>query len=109
MPKQPGETGEIWLKGPNVIPGYWNRPEANTRSFVDGWFRTGDVGYIDSDGYVYITDRAKDMVIRGGENIYCVEVESALEAHPSVSEVAVVGVPHAELGEDGRGASGVRR
>ena len=100
LPKQPGETGEIWLKGPNVIPGYWNRPEANTRSFVDGWFRTGDVGYVDADGFVYITDRAKDMVIRGGENIYCVEVESVLEAHPAVSEVAVVGVPHPELGEE---------
>ncbi|MDH5373158.1 MAG: AMP-binding protein, partial [Acidimicrobiia bacterium] len=99
-PLPPGTTGEIWLSGPNVIPGYWNRPEANENSFVDGWFRTGDVGYVDEEGFVYITDRAKDMVIRGGENIYCVEVESALEAHPAVAEVAVVGVPHEELGEE---------
>jgi long-chain acyl-CoA synthetase len=99
-PRPKGETGEIWLRGPNVVPGYWERPEANARSFVDGWFRSGDVGYIDSEGFVYITDRAKDMVIRGGENIYCVEVESTLEAHPAVAEVAVIGVPHAELGEE---------
>jgi long-chain acyl-CoA synthetase len=95
-----GSTGEIWLRGPNVIPGYWERPEENARSFVDGWFRTGDVGYVDDEGFVYITDRAKDMVIRGGENIYCVEVESVLEGHPAVAEVAVVGVPHEELGEE---------
>lgn len=99
-PRPAGETGEIWLRGPNVVPGYWERPEANARSFVDGWFRSGDVGYIDEEGFVYITDRAKDMVIRGGENIYCVEVESALEAHPAVAEVAVIGVPHPELGEE---------
>jgi long-chain acyl-CoA synthetase len=99
-PLPPGQTGEIWLKGPNVIPGYWRRPEANARSFVDGWFRTGDVGYIDDEGFVYITDRAKDMVIRGGENIYCVEIESILEGHPAVAEIAVIGVPHPELGEE---------
>ncbi len=93
-------TGEIWLRGPNVIPGYWQRPEANERTFVDGWFRTGDVGYLDEEGFLYITDRAKDIVIRGGENVYCVEVESALEAHPDVFEVAVVGVPHPDLGEE---------
>lgn len=95
-----GAVGEIWAKGSNVISGYWNRPEVNSEAFVDGFFRTGDVGYLDSDGFLYITDRAKDVVIRGGENVYCVEVENVLGAHPNVVEVAVIGVPHDELGEE---------
>lgn len=97
---EPGETGEIWARGSNVISGYYNRPEINANTFVDGFFRTGDVGHITEDGFLYITDRAKDVVIRGGENIYCVEVESAIHGHPSVAEVAVIGVPHDDLGEE---------
>ncbi len=95
-----GETGEIWARGANIIGGYWNRPEVNAETFVDGFFRTGDVGHLDSHGFLYITDRAKDMVIRGGENVYCVEVESVLDGHPDVLETAVIGVPHDELGEE---------
>jgi long-chain acyl-CoA synthetase len=95
-----GATGEIWAKGSNIISGYWNRPEVNSEAFVDGFFRTGDVGYLDGAGFLYITDRAKDVVIRGGENVYCVEVENVLGAHPKVAEVAVIGVPHDELGEE---------
>lgn len=95
-----GATGEIWAKGSNVISGYWNRPEVNSEAFVDGFFRTGDVGYFDGAGFLYITDRAKDVVIRGGENVYCVEVENVLGTHPKVVEVAVIGVPHDELGEE---------
>ncbi len=96
----PGTQGEIWIRGPNVIPGYWNRPEDNARGFTDGFLHTGDVGYLDQEGFLYITDRAKDVIIRGGENVYCVEVEAALEEHPAVREAAVVGVPHHEWGEE---------
>ncbi len=95
-----GEVGEIWIRGANVIPGYWNRPEVNRETFTDGFLHTGDVGYLDGDGFLYITDRAKDMVIRGGENVYCAEVEAVLESHPAVREVAVVGAPHPEWGEE---------
>jgi long-chain acyl-CoA synthetase len=95
-----GATGEIWAKGSNIISGYWNRPDVNAEAFVDGYFRTGDIGYLDELGFLYITDRAKDVVIRGGENIYCVEVENVLIAHPQVIDVAVIGVPHEELGEE---------
>ncbi|MFQ5948079.1 MAG: class I adenylate-forming enzyme family protein, partial [Acidimicrobiia bacterium] len=96
----PGRVGEIWVRGANVIPRYWNRPEADAAGFTDGFLHTGDLGYLDADGFLYVTDRAKDMVIRGGENVYCVEVEAVLEEHPAVREVAVVGVPHPELGEE---------
>ncbi|MDH3193030.1 MAG: AMP-binding protein [Acidimicrobiia bacterium] len=95
-----GTTGEIWAKGANVISGYWNRPDVNAEAFVDGYFRTGDIGYLDELGFLYITDRAKDVVIRGGENIYCVEVENVLIGHRAVVDVAVIGVPHEELGEE---------
>jgi long-chain acyl-CoA synthetase len=95
-----GEVGEIWIKGPNVVKGYWGKPEATAESFVDGWLRSGDLGRLDDEGFVYIVDRAKDMVIRGGENVYCVEVESALYDHPSVTDAAVVGIPHRVLGEE---------
>ncbi len=95
-----GDVGEIWIRGASVIPGYWNRPHVNEEAFTDGFLHTGDVGYLDDDGFLYITDRAKDMVIRGGENVYCAEVEGVLESHKAVREVAVVGAPHPEWGEE---------
>jgi steroid-24-oyl-CoA synthetase len=95
-----GEPGEIWMKGPNVIRGYWNNPEATAETIVDGWLRTGDLGRMDDEGFVYIEDRAKDMVLRGGENVYCSEVEAAIYEHPAVHEAAVFGVPHERLGEE---------
>ncbi|MFP5328121.1 MAG: class I adenylate-forming enzyme family protein [Acidimicrobiia bacterium] len=96
----PGSVGELWIKGPNVVKGYFNKPEATAASFSDGWLHSGDVARIDEEGYVYIVDRAKDMVIRGGENVYCVEVEAALHEHPAVSDAAVIGIPHPVLGEE---------
>ncbi|SDL69532.1 class I adenylate-forming enzyme family protein [Nonomuraea jiangxiensis] len=96
----PGEVGELCVRGPNVIMGYWNRPEATAQTFVDGWLHTGDLAKIDDEGFVYIVDRAKDMVIRGGENVYCAEVEAALFEHPAVDDAAVIGVPDDELGEE---------
>jgi long-chain acyl-CoA synthetase len=95
-----GAVGEIWVKGPNVVKGYWNRPDASAETFTDGWLHSGDVGRVDEEGFVYIVDRAKDMLIRGGENVYCVEVESALFEHPAVMDAAVVGIPHRVLGEE---------
>ncbi|MEV4563222.1 class I adenylate-forming enzyme family protein [Nonomuraea sp. NPDC049419] len=95
-----GEVGELCVRGPNVILGYWNKPEATAQTFVGGWLHTGDLAKIDEDGFVYIVDRAKDMVIRGGENVYCAEVEAALFEHPAVDDAAVIGVPHDELGEE---------
>ena len=95
-----GGTGELWIKGPNVVRGYWNKPEATAEAFSDGWLHSGDVARIDDEGFVYIVDRAKDMVIRGGENVYCVEVEAALFEHPSVADCAVIGIPHPVLGEE---------
>jgi long-chain acyl-CoA synthetase len=89
-----GEVGELWVKGPQVIKGYWNLPEATAETFVNGWVKTGDVARIDADGFCYLVDRAKDMLIRGGENIYCIRVESALYEHPAVMDAAVVGIPH---------------
>ncbi|MER6949948.1 class I adenylate-forming enzyme family protein [Nonomuraea sp. NPDC000554] len=96
----PGEVGELCVRGPNVIMGYWNQPEATAQTFVAGWLHTGDLARIDEDGFVYIVDRAKDMVIRGGENVYCAEVEAALFEHPAVDDAAVIGVPDEELGEE---------
>jgi acyl-CoA synthetase (AMP-forming)/AMP-acid ligase II len=94
-------VGELWIRGPNVVKGYWNKPDATAASFLDdGWFRSGDVARLDAEGFVYIIDRAKDMVIRGGENVYSVEVEAALFEHPAVTDVAVIGVPHHVLGEE---------
>ncbi|MDQ1445020.1 MAG: steroid-24-oyl-CoA synthetase [Acidimicrobiaceae bacterium] len=95
-----GEVGELWIKGPNVVRGYWNKPDATAAAFTEGWLHSGDVARIDDEGFVYIVDRAKDMVIRGGENVYCVEVEAALHEHPAVSDAAVIGVPHDVLGEE---------
>lgn len=96
----PNEVGELWGYGPNVVKGYWNRPDATAETFVDGWVRTGDLARIDEEGFCFILDRAKDMLIRGGENIYCVEVESALYDHPAVMDAAIVGRPHRTLGEE---------
>jgi long-chain acyl-CoA synthetase len=88
------EVGEVWLRGPNVMAGYWRRPEETAAALTeDGWYRSGDAGRLDADGYLYIVDRIKDMIITGGENVYCAEVESALSSHPAVLEVAVFGVP----------------
>jgi long-chain acyl-CoA synthetase len=95
-----GEVGEIYYKGPIVVRGYWNKPEATAETFVDGWVKTGDLGKMDEEGFLYIVDRAKDMLIRGGENIYCVEVENALYDHPAVMDAAVIGRPHKTLGEE---------
>ena len=95
-----GEQGEIWFKGPSLIRGYWNRPEATAETIVDGWLRTGDVGRLDDEGFVYVEDRAKDLVLRAGENVSCAEVEAAIYEHPAVYEAAVFGVPHERLGEE---------
>jgi long-chain acyl-CoA synthetase len=95
-----GQPGEIWFKGPNLIRGYWAKPEATADTLVDGWLRTGDIGRIDEEGFVYVEDRAKDIVLRAGENVYCAEVEAALYEHPAVYEAAVFGVPDERLGEE---------
>ena len=96
----PGETGELWVRGAAVIKGYINRPEATAAAITDGWLHTGDIARIDSDGFIYIVDRKKDMVLRGGENVYCAEVETALYRHPDVAECSVFGVPDDRLGEE---------
>jgi long-chain acyl-CoA synthetase len=95
-----GEVGELWAYGPQIVKGYWNKPEATAATFVDGWVRTGDLARVDDEGFCYIVDRAKDVIIRGGENIYSAEVEAVLFEHPDVSDVAVVGVPNRVLGEE---------
>ncbi|MGF1454021.1 MAG: class I adenylate-forming enzyme family protein [Alphaproteobacteria bacterium] len=95
-----GGVGELWLRGPNVVKGYWNKPEATEKTFGGGWLKTGDVARMDEEGFIFILDRAKDMLIRGGENIYCVEVEDALYSHDAVMDAAVVGIPHDVLGEE---------
>jgi long-chain acyl-CoA synthetase len=96
----PGQPGELWVKGASVIKGYINRPDATASSIVDGWLRTGDVARLDEQGFIYLVDRKKDMVLRGGENIYCAEVEAALHQHPGVAECSVFGVPDDRLGEE---------
>jgi long-chain acyl-CoA synthetase len=95
-----GQTGEVTMYGPLIMAGYWNKPEATADTVRDGWLHTGDIGYVDEDGFLYITDRKKDMIIRGGENIYCVEIENRLVEHPAIADAAVIGVPHPELGEE---------
>jgi long-chain acyl-CoA synthetase len=96
----PREVGEVWLRAPNVMAGYFDRPEETAAALTpDGWLRTGDGGYLDEEGYLFLTDRIKDMVVSGGENVYPVEVEEALSQHPAVAEVAVIGVPHERWGE----------
>jgi long-chain acyl-CoA synthetase len=96
----PGQTGEILIRGPIIMAGYWNRPEATAATVIDGWLHTGDIGHLTEDGYLYVTDRAKDMIIRGGENIYCVEIENRLVEHPAIADAAIIGVPHPSLGEE---------
>jgi long-chain acyl-CoA synthetase len=107
-PLPPGEIGEIWVRGPNVMLGYWNRPEATRSALVDGWYRTGDAAYADTDGYLYIVDRLKDMIISGGENVYSIEVEGALLEHDAVLEAAVFGIPDRRWGEAVHGVVSVR-
>jgi long-chain acyl-CoA synthetase len=92
-------SGEILLRGPTLTPGYWNRPDATAETIRDGWLHTGDIGYLDPDGYLFIIDRAKDMILRGGENVYCVEIENVLAEHPEIVEAAVIGIPDRDLGE----------
>jgi fatty-acyl-CoA synthase len=96
----PGVQGEVLVRGPNVTPGYWQLPEA-TRAAIDddGWFRTGDAAYLDEEGFLFICDRVKDMIISGGENVYPAEVESGLMRHPAIAEVAVIGAPDEKWGE----------
>ena len=96
-----GTVGEIWIRGANVTPGYWNRPEQNAKSFIDGWFRTGDAAYVDEDGFYTLVDRIKDMFISGGENVYPAEIEAAITEMESVGEVAVIGVADERWGEVG--------
>jgi long-chain acyl-CoA synthetase len=95
-----GSIGEVCIYGPNNVRGYWNKPVETAKAFVDGWFHTGDAGYIDEDGFIYVVDRIKDMVLRGGENVYCVEVETVLFEHAAVRDCAVIGLPHPKLGEE---------
>ena len=95
-----GEVGEIAIRGHNVMKGYWRKPDATAAAIPDGWFRTGDLARIDEDGYFFIVDRKKELIIRGGYNVYPREIEEALHEHPAVAEVAVVGIPHDSLGEE---------
>ncbi len=98
--KATGEVGELWVSGPMTARRYWNNPEATAQTFVNGWVRTGDLARLDDEGFCYIVDRLKDMLIRGGENIFCSEVEHVLYEHPAVMDAAVFGVPHRTLGEE---------
>ena len=95
-----GDVGELWARGPMVVSGYWSKPDATADTFIDGWVRTGDVARLDEDGFCYIVDRSKDVIIRGGENIYPVEVENRLYEHPAVVDAAVAAIPHQILGEE---------
>jgi fatty-acyl-CoA synthase len=105
----PGETGEVIIQGPNVMAGYWRLPEATTDAFYDdGWLRSGDAATVDDEGFVYIVDRIKDMIISGGENIYPAEVEQVLYQHPSIADCAVIGVPDQRWGEVGRAVVALR-
>ena len=95
-----GEVGEIVIRGPNVMKGYWQRPEATAEAIRDGWFHSGDLARVDEDGYFYIVDRKKDLIIRGGYNVYPREIEEVLYEHPAIAEAAVIGLPHPALGEE---------
>jgi acyl-CoA synthetase (AMP-forming)/AMP-acid ligase II len=99
QPVPTGSTGEICIKGPTVFKGYFNQPEATAAAIIDGWFHTGDVGRLDDEGYLYVVDRLKDVIIRGGENIYAAEIEAVLYEHPDVAEAAIVGIPDEKYGE----------
>ncbi|MBW2694857.1 MAG: acyl--CoA ligase [Deltaproteobacteria bacterium] len=105
----PNQVGELWVRGAQVIRGYLNRPEATTEGITDGWLHTGDIARIDADGFIFIVDRAKDMVLRGGENVYCAEVESAIFEHDDVAECAVFGVPDDRFGEEVAAVVAVRK
>ncbi|HXD66222.1 MAG TPA: AMP-binding protein, partial [Solirubrobacteraceae bacterium] len=94
-----GAVGEVVIRGENVMAGYWNKPEATAEAMVDGWYRTGDLGYMDERSFLYLVDRAKDMIVSGGENVYSTEVEEVLYGHPAVLEAAVFGIPDARWGE----------
>jgi acyl-CoA synthetase (AMP-forming)/AMP-acid ligase II len=108
-PLPAGEVGELWLRGPQITPGYWKRPEETARAITaDGWLRTGDIGLIDSHGYLFIKDRLKDMIISGGENVYSVEVEEVLTSHPSVLEAVVYGIRDERWGEAVKGVVRIR-
>jgi acyl-CoA synthetase (AMP-forming)/AMP-acid ligase II len=96
---EPGQVGEIVYRGPNTMTGYWNNPEATAEVFEGGWFHSGDLVRADEDGFIYVVDRKKDMIISGGENIYCAEVENVLAGHPAIGEVAVIGAKHARWGQ----------
>jgi long-chain acyl-CoA synthetase len=100
LPSGPDVIGELWIKGPNVVRGYWNKPDETAKAFSRGWLRSGDIARIDDEVFVFIVDRAKDMIIRGGENVYSVVVEAAIFDHPDVADCAVVGLPHRTLGEE---------
>jgi fatty-acyl-CoA synthase len=104
-----GELGELWVKGPNITPGYWNRPDANASSFTDGWLHTGDAARIDEEGFYYIVDRWKDMYISGGENVYPAEVENVLHQLAAIAEAAVIGMPSEQWGETGMAIVAVKR
>jgi long-chain acyl-CoA synthetase len=96
---RPGDVGEIIARGPNIMAGYWKRPEDTEDVLRDGWLHTGDLATVDEDGYIYLVDRKKDMIVTGGENVYSTEVEAVLYAHPSIKEAAVIPVPDADWGE----------
>ena len=101
QPLPTGETGEVCIRGPILMKGYWNKPEATAEAIdAEGWLHSGDIGHLDDEGYLTITDRKKDMIIRGGENIYCVEIENRLVENPAIADAAIIGVPHPELGEE---------
>ena len=95
-----GDVGEIWIRSAQVMAGYWKNPEETAKAITpDKWFKSGDAGYVDADGYVYIHDRVKDMIVSGGENVYPAEVENVLMSHPGIADVAVIGIPHEKWGE----------
>ena len=109
-PLPDGEAGEVTVQGTNIMAGYWNKPEQTAAALRDGWYWTGDVGRLDDDGYLFLLDRSKDMIISGGENVYCTEVEEALYTHPLVLEATVFGIPARALGRGGpRGGRAPRR
>ncbi|MFM8311096.1 MAG: AMP-binding enzyme, partial [Ilumatobacteraceae bacterium] len=98
-PLPPGEAGEVCARAGNYMIEYWNKPEATAEAFRGGWYHTGDAGYLDEDGYLYLVDRVKDMIVTGGENVYSTEVENAIASHPAVLQVAVIGIPSDQWGE----------
>jgi long-chain acyl-CoA synthetase len=95
----PGETGEVCARGGNFMREYWRKPDATAEAFRGGWYHTGDAGYLDERGYLFLVDRVKDMIVTGGENVYSIEVENAIASHPGVAQVAVIGIPHETWGE----------